>query len=211
MFSFSTCGFQAQLSQALNGVSDKAKEAKEFLVQLKNILQQIQVSKAQRWEGSGCKTVTRHPQKKGRCAQHEVCLSYHTASGRQHTQATDTQVTADTGSATGDCRKSWKEALQHAAWPCRPMWYLSMALLYHVISASKYKCVIYYIRVLRSTHAIHVLSLTCINKAPSVASGALSVGENAYTCAPYERVRGGTVHTYDDLVKHPSVGMEERD
>lgn len=37
--------FQAQLSQALNGVSDKAKEAKEFLVQLKNILQQIQVSR----------------------------------------------------------------------------------------------------------------------------------------------------------------------
>lgn len=35
--------FQAQLSQALNGISDKAKEAKEFLVQLKNILQQIQV------------------------------------------------------------------------------------------------------------------------------------------------------------------------
>ncbi|XP_029775210.1 tripartite motif-containing protein 67 [Suricata suricatta] len=32
----------AQLSQALNGVSDKAKEAKEFLVQLKNILQQVQ-------------------------------------------------------------------------------------------------------------------------------------------------------------------------
>ncbi|KTG42426.1 hypothetical protein cypCar_00040819 [Cyprinus carpio] len=33
---------QCQLSQALNGVSDKAKEAKEFLVQLKNLLQQIQ-------------------------------------------------------------------------------------------------------------------------------------------------------------------------
>ncbi|XP_068864611.1 tripartite motif-containing protein 67 isoform X13 [Aphelocoma coerulescens] len=33
---------KAQLSQALNGVSDKAKEAKEFLVQLKNLLQQIQ-------------------------------------------------------------------------------------------------------------------------------------------------------------------------
>uniref|UniRef100_A0ACB8GBD9 Tripartite motif-containing protein 67 n=1 Tax=Sphaerodactylus townsendi TaxID=933632 RepID=A0ACB8GBD9_9SAUR len=33
---------EAQLSQALNGISDKAKEAKEFLVQLKNILQQIQ-------------------------------------------------------------------------------------------------------------------------------------------------------------------------
>uniref|UniRef100_A0A673TBL6 Tripartite motif containing 67 n=1 Tax=Suricata suricatta TaxID=37032 RepID=A0A673TBL6_SURSU len=33
---------EAQLSQALNGVSDKAKEAKEFLVQLKNILQQVQ-------------------------------------------------------------------------------------------------------------------------------------------------------------------------
>ncbi|XP_030261609.1 E3 ubiquitin-protein ligase TRIM9 isoform X3 [Sparus aurata] len=30
------------LSQALNGVSDKAKDAKEFLVQLKNMLQQIQ-------------------------------------------------------------------------------------------------------------------------------------------------------------------------
>lgn len=34
---------QCQLSQALNGVSDKAKDAKEFLVQLKNMLQQIQV------------------------------------------------------------------------------------------------------------------------------------------------------------------------
>ncbi|XP_039706278.1 tripartite motif-containing protein 67 [Pteropus medius] len=34
---------KAQLSQALNGVSDKAKEAKEFLVQLKNILQQVQM------------------------------------------------------------------------------------------------------------------------------------------------------------------------
>ncbi|AWP20344.1 putative tripartite motif-containing protein 67-like [Scophthalmus maximus] len=33
-----------QLSQALNGVSDKAKDAKEFLVQLKNMLQQIQES-----------------------------------------------------------------------------------------------------------------------------------------------------------------------
>uniref|UniRef100_A0A1A8DYZ3 Tripartite motif containing 67 n=1 Tax=Nothobranchius kadleci TaxID=1051664 RepID=A0A1A8DYZ3_NOTKA len=35
---------KCQLSQALNGVSDKAKEAKEFLVQLKNMLQQIQES-----------------------------------------------------------------------------------------------------------------------------------------------------------------------
>ncbi|KAK1804846.1 hypothetical protein P4O66_003686 [Electrophorus voltai] len=33
---------RCQLSQALNGVSDKAKDAKEFLVQLKNLLQQIQ-------------------------------------------------------------------------------------------------------------------------------------------------------------------------
>uniref|UniRef100_A0A668AGM1 Tripartite motif containing 67 n=1 Tax=Myripristis murdjan TaxID=586833 RepID=A0A668AGM1_9TELE len=33
---------KCQLSQALNGVSDKAKDAKEFLVQLKNMLQQIQ-------------------------------------------------------------------------------------------------------------------------------------------------------------------------
>lgn len=35
---------QCQLSQALNGVSDKAKDAKEFLMQLKNMLQQIQVT-----------------------------------------------------------------------------------------------------------------------------------------------------------------------
>ncbi|XP_039605882.1 E3 ubiquitin-protein ligase TRIM9 [Polypterus senegalus] len=33
---------KTQLSQALNGISDKAKDAKEFLVQLKNLLQQIQ-------------------------------------------------------------------------------------------------------------------------------------------------------------------------
>ncbi|TSL47529.1 E3 ubiquitin-protein ligase TRIM9 [Bagarius yarrelli] len=33
---------KCQLSQALNGVSDKAKDAKEFLMQLKNLLQQIQ-------------------------------------------------------------------------------------------------------------------------------------------------------------------------
>lgn len=81
----------------------------------------------------------------------------------------------------------------------------------HVISASKYKRVIYYVRVLMSSHAVHILRLTRINKAPSVASGALSVGDNAYACAPYERVRGGTVHTCDDLVKHPSVGVEGRD
>ncbi|KAM6915582.1 E3 ubiquitin-protein ligase TRIM9 isoform 2-T2 [Xenentodon cancila] len=35
---------KCQLSQALNGVSDKAKDAKEFLVQLKNMLQHIQES-----------------------------------------------------------------------------------------------------------------------------------------------------------------------
>lgn len=34
---------QNQLSQALNGLSDRAKEAKEFLVQLRNMVQQIQV------------------------------------------------------------------------------------------------------------------------------------------------------------------------
>ncbi|XP_044024831.1 E3 ubiquitin-protein ligase TRIM9 isoform X2 [Siniperca chuatsi] len=33
---------KCQISQALNGVSDRAKDAKEFLVQLKNMLQQIQ-------------------------------------------------------------------------------------------------------------------------------------------------------------------------
>ncbi|XP_074812638.1 E3 ubiquitin-protein ligase TRIM9 isoform X8 [Natator depressus] len=34
---------KSQLSQALNGLSDRAKEAKEFLVQLRNMVQQIQV------------------------------------------------------------------------------------------------------------------------------------------------------------------------
>jgi hypothetical protein len=37
---------QSQLSQALNGLSDRAKEAKEFLVQLRNMVQQIQVRAA---------------------------------------------------------------------------------------------------------------------------------------------------------------------
>ncbi|KAL7388708.1 hypothetical protein ABVT39_019283 [Epinephelus coioides] len=37
-----SCKIPCQISQALNGVSDKAKDAKEFLVQLKNMLQQIQ-------------------------------------------------------------------------------------------------------------------------------------------------------------------------
>ena len=42
---YSFCvSLQCQISQALNGVSDKAKDAKDFLVQLKNMLQQIQVS-----------------------------------------------------------------------------------------------------------------------------------------------------------------------
>ncbi|NWY27503.1 TRIM9 ligase, partial [Pheucticus melanocephalus] len=36
---------QSQLSQALNGLSDRAKEAKEFLVQLRNMVQQIQNKK----------------------------------------------------------------------------------------------------------------------------------------------------------------------
>lgn len=42
---------QSQLSQALNGLSDRAKEAKEFLVQLRTMVQQIQVW--QGLEGSG--------------------------------------------------------------------------------------------------------------------------------------------------------------
>ncbi|XP_069806975.1 E3 ubiquitin-protein ligase TRIM9 isoform X3 [Dendropsophus ebraccatus] len=37
---------KSQLSQALNGLSDRAKEAKEFLVQLRNMVQQIQVHKS---------------------------------------------------------------------------------------------------------------------------------------------------------------------
>ncbi|GLD73810.1 tripartite motif-containing protein 67 isoform X1, partial [Lates japonicus] len=41
-----TVDSECQISQALNGVSDKAKDAKEFLVQLKNMLQQIQISDA---------------------------------------------------------------------------------------------------------------------------------------------------------------------
>lgn len=74
LFSFSPCGFQAQLSQALNGVSDKAKEAKEFLVQLKNILQQIQVSETRWWEGSGCKTLTDVPRRKeGELSMRSAC------------------------------------------------------------------------------------------------------------------------------------------
>ncbi|KAF4788459.1 E3 ubiquitin-protein ligase TRIM9 [Turdus rufiventris] len=38
---------KSQLSQALNGLSDRAKEAKEFLVQLRNMVQQIQVVRDQ--------------------------------------------------------------------------------------------------------------------------------------------------------------------
>lgn len=37
------CFLQGQLSQALNGLSDRATEAKEFLVQLRNMVQHIQV------------------------------------------------------------------------------------------------------------------------------------------------------------------------
>lgn len=39
----SLCSLQGQLSQALNGLSDRATEAKEFLVQLRNMVQHIQV------------------------------------------------------------------------------------------------------------------------------------------------------------------------
>jgi len=39
---FPSLSSQSQLSQALNGLSDRAKEAKEFLVQLRNMVQQIQ-------------------------------------------------------------------------------------------------------------------------------------------------------------------------
>lgn len=39
----SLCSPQGQLSQALNGLSDRATEAKEFLVQLRNSVQHIQV------------------------------------------------------------------------------------------------------------------------------------------------------------------------
>lgn len=43
----SLCCSQGQLSQALNGLSDRATEAKEFLVQLRNMVQHIQVRHAQ--------------------------------------------------------------------------------------------------------------------------------------------------------------------
>lgn len=46
--SFPSFSPQSQLSQALNGLSDRAKEAKEFLVQLRTMVQQIQV-----WWGVG--------------------------------------------------------------------------------------------------------------------------------------------------------------
>lgn len=39
---------QGQLSQALNGLSDRATEAKEFLVQLRNMVQHIQVLRQQK-------------------------------------------------------------------------------------------------------------------------------------------------------------------
>lgn len=47
---------QGQLSQALNGLSDRATEAKEFLVQLRNMVQHIQVLKhpPERAEISSC-------------------------------------------------------------------------------------------------------------------------------------------------------------
>lgn len=44
---------QSQLSQALNGLSDRAKEAKEFLVQLRSMVQQIQVQGWREWGGAG--------------------------------------------------------------------------------------------------------------------------------------------------------------
>ena len=40
---FLSCPPQGQLSQALNILSDRATEAKEFLVQLRNMVQHIQV------------------------------------------------------------------------------------------------------------------------------------------------------------------------
>ncbi|XP_040189537.1 E3 ubiquitin-protein ligase TRIM9 isoform X8 [Rana temporaria] len=43
---------KSQLSQALNGLSDRAKEAKEFLVQLRNMVQHIQVQMFQLTENS---------------------------------------------------------------------------------------------------------------------------------------------------------------
>ena len=50
LYGFLLCLLQSQLSQALNGLSDRAKEAKEFLVQLRNMVQQIQVLAATKAE-----------------------------------------------------------------------------------------------------------------------------------------------------------------
>uniref|UniRef100_A0A8C3XG44 Tripartite motif containing 9 n=1 Tax=Cyanoderma ruficeps TaxID=181631 RepID=A0A8C3XG44_9PASS len=50
---------KSQLSQALNGLSDRAKEAKEFLVQLRNMVQQIQVRSAQCLPEGRCLSVVR--------------------------------------------------------------------------------------------------------------------------------------------------------
>ncbi|MEE6492274.1 hypothetical protein FKM82_016538 [Ascaphus truei] len=47
---------KSQLSQALNGLSDRAKEAKEFLVQLRNMVQLIQVTDVQGKPNSTCVT-----------------------------------------------------------------------------------------------------------------------------------------------------------
>ncbi|XP_073466093.1 E3 ubiquitin-protein ligase TRIM9 isoform X3 [Aquarana catesbeiana] len=45
---------KSQLSQALNGLSDRAKEAKEFLVQLRNMVQHIQVTQENSVEFEAC-------------------------------------------------------------------------------------------------------------------------------------------------------------
>lgn len=54
---FPSSSLQSQLSQALNGLSDRAKEAKEFLVQLRNMVQQIQVPQQLRPQGLRCNYV----------------------------------------------------------------------------------------------------------------------------------------------------------
>lgn len=54
---FPSLSLQSQLSQALNGLSDRAKEAKEFLVQLRNMVQQIQVPQQLRPQGLRCNYV----------------------------------------------------------------------------------------------------------------------------------------------------------
>lgn len=91
-----------------------------------------------------------------------------------HTQAANTQATPETGEIFRElCQRESQRELErsHPAWPSSCIW----CVCTHVISALKYKCIIYQISVLMLWH---ILSLTQINKVPPAA---LCVGERVPT------------------------------